>query len=117
MAHAQIKRRLCEAIRNPGLIDLGEIRCDRTCAFGQWIYGPDSARQSDLPQFKALKRIHAAFHEAAYQAASAVEHGRVTQAETSIHSGDFELASRAMTQSLMDLKAARTAQQDALASS
>ena len=113
MAHAQIKKRLCEAIRSPGSIDLNEIRSDRTCAFGLWIYGRESIRQSGLPQFKALKELHAQFHETAYQAALAVEGGRAAEAERSIAAGDFEMASRAMTQALVEMKAARMAQREA----
>ncbi len=113
MTHANIKKRLCEAIRTPGLIAPEKIQSDRICAFGLWIYGPDSIRQAGLPQFKALKELHAQFHEAAYQAALAVEDGRTIEAENSILGGDFEMASRAMTQALVEMKAARTAQPEA----
>lgn len=107
MGHAQIKKRLCEAIRNPDTADLDDIRSDQTCAFGQWIYGPEGVRNSGLPQFRTLRDIHARFHEAAYQAALAAQAGRLREAEISIVSGDFEMSSRAMTQALIDLKAAR----------
>ena len=113
LVHAQIKRRLCEAIRQPGLMQPDDIRSENQCAIGQWIYSADGMQQWRLPEFRLLVETHRKFHEAAYQTALMVETGRSAEAEISIEQGTFEMASRALTQSLIDMKAIKVAQRAA----
>ena len=105
--HSVIKKRLCEAINDPSSANPENVRSDRTCAFGLWIYGPDGMRQSWRPEFMTLKIIHQSFHEATYQAMLATQDGRLAEAQESIKTGDFELCSREMVRALIELKLAR----------
>ncbi len=109
MTHAQIKRRICAAIRDPDTVDAEGLRSDRDCVFGQWIYGPQSLRDvGGGGQHDRIRDAHRQFHEAAYQAARAAQLGRMADAEASLSTGDFEMASRTMTEVLVELKTAKS---------
>ncbi len=104
MAHASIKAKLAAAIRDPGSVPMAEVRSDRTCEFGQWLYGEGDV-YAGRPEFEALKAAHLRFHDAAYIALRDSSAGRWDLAERSITNGLFEACSCEMRGRLLAMKA------------
>jgi methyl-accepting chemotaxis protein len=65
-AHSQWKARLQAAINGSTreVLDPVTIAMDNKCVLGQWIYG-EAKVHSELPEYVALKKEHASFHQCA----------------------------------------------------
>lgn len=105
MAHAAIKSKLIAAILEPGNMASAEMRSDRTCEFGLWLYGAGEAEHAGRPEFEALKTTHRRFHHAAAKALCECQAGRKDVAEHSIQAGAFNDLSREMQDRLIQMKA------------
>lgn len=43
-------------------IDVGTAAQDTLCVLGKWLYGPGKQLYSHLPEYEALRKVHAEFH-------------------------------------------------------
>ena len=103
--HATIKAQLIKVINGEEEANPHIIKTDNNCIVGDWLYGPGSEFE-DLPEYQALKEIHAQFHVEAYNALILNKTGKTTEANDYISSGPFELQSQKMKAAFRALKQA-----------
>lgn len=65
---------------------------DNLCILGKWLYGPGKQKFSKLPEYEALRKIHAQFHLCAGEVLVKHESGDKAGA-TQILNGEFRDAS------------------------
>ena len=107
-AHGMWKQRLRNAI------DAGKseftpdtVAKDNACDFGQWLYGNSlSAVDKGCAEYKAVKDLHAKFHQCASGVLKWAVTGKKADAETMMGTaGSFTTASGELTRAMMTWKA------------
>lgn len=88
-AHVTDKDRMRRAILRREPTDPEEIRRDDLCELGGLLHGEGARQYGCDPVFKALKRAHAEFHSAAYDAYSLYESVHEDILSRDIEAGDF----------------------------
>jgi methyl-accepting chemotaxis protein len=88
-AHRQWKVKLRKAIAEHATLDAETICRDDQCPLGKWIHGPGGSRWGSKPVFVELTNRHAAFHQAAGEAARKINAGQLQDAERLIGSGSL----------------------------
>jgi methyl-accepting chemotaxis protein len=73
------KLRIAMATREP--IDLDEVRSDRCCELGNWLYGEGKHRFGHLPEYELCRLKHALFHQAAETVAGLINQGHLLEAD------------------------------------
>ncbi len=88
-----------------GKLDLqvSTIKADDQCNFGRWLYGPTiTAQQKNSSRYKAVRELHAIFHEKASKVAGlAVSGDKGLAMEMLEVNGEFSIASAALTTAMM----------------
>ncbi len=79
-AHREWKKRFLVAMASRQPMNVAEIRSDRCCKFGKWLYGELSSRFAGLPDYTACVDAHARFHVEAGKVAELVNEGRIHDA-------------------------------------
>ncbi len=102
--HEQIKLRLIRDVLNPATADEEFVKSDRHCAFGQWIYDPNTVRYHGKLEFQRFKAAHRAFHLTAHQALCLARDGSCKAAFEWIQTGPFESASQVLKGCLTALR-------------
>ena len=108
-AHALWMSELRQAILDarPG-VEVGGIRADDQCEFGQWLYGSRlSAADRMTESYQEVCRLHAEFHDLAALLVERAAAGRIVEAYALLYdeyvtmSGRLALAMRAWQQRLL----------------
>ncbi len=104
-AHAGWKKRLKEIIES-GRVDvpIAKIRADDQCDFGRWLYGREiSAEEKASEHYRAVKELHAEFHEQAAAVAELAIHGKIAEATKAMDLfGEYARASSKLTNALAE---------------
>lgn len=107
-AHGMWKQRLRLAIET-GKADVTatDAEKDNLCEFGKWLYGTSlSAAEKAGPDYKAVRDLHARFHQCAAKVLSCALAGDRAKAEASLgNAGEFTMASAELTRAMMGWKA------------
>ncbi len=82
--------------------DISIVSQDALCVLGKWLYGPGKKSYAKLPEYTALKQIHAQFHSCAGEVLTEFEKGDQAKAE-SILKGEFREASNQIQLELVRL--------------
>lgn len=63
-AHLQWKTKLEDTLNGSSTetYEVKTVAQDDLCVLGKWLYGPGKALYSKLPEYEALRQIHASFH-------------------------------------------------------
>jgi len=72
--------------------EVSTISQDNLCVLGKWLYGPGKKLYSKLPEYEALRKIHADFHICAGEVLIEHEKGNMQKAKE-ILNGKFRDAS------------------------
>lgn len=104
MAHAGVKNRLKNAIRGEESIDPAVIHRDDVCEVGKWIHGEGGRKFAANPLFSDFKKVHAEFHQCAYDVMLLYKGGRLKEANANIDSGPFETKSQQIGSCIMRMK-------------
>ncbi len=100
-AHAGWKARLRSAI-NLGKFDgqVSTVRADSLCDFGKWLYSAElSTEEKQSEHYRAVKRLHAEFHQEAAKVVDCLTSGQKDTAEKAIGmGGTYAKASMALTE-------------------
>lgn len=104
-AHISWKEKLLQFLADPdGSLSVSDVGVDDQCELGQWIYG-EGTRFSAYPQYQALRRNHASFHEAVAEVIRGAQLGLSVRAETALgKDSPFHRASAAVVSAILDLK-------------
>ena len=88
-AHSQWKIRLQGVINgsNKEVLDPQVIAQDDRCAMGQWIHGEARRQYGSLPEFAALVKQHAEFHQHAAEVLRMVLQGQADKARACLETG------------------------------
>lgn len=95
-AHSQWKIRLQGVLNgsNKEVLDPQVVGLDNKCALGQWIHGEAKQQYGALPEYVALVKQHAAFHQHAAAVLRMALQGQADQARACLEtSGSFTEAS------------------------
>ena len=93
-AHMAWKQKLSSTLNGTSTerYEVSTISQDTLCVLGKWLYGPGKKLYSQLPEYEALRKIHAEFHICAGEVL--VEHEKGNQdAASKILNGKFRDAS------------------------
>lgn len=83
-------------------LDHAVVCKDNQCPLGKWIYGPGQ-KHNHLPNFAALKREHALFHEAAGAIVLAVQKNDKNAARLLAEGSEFDRRTKTTVASLQEL--------------
>ena len=106
-AHGMWKTRLKQAIETgKSEVSVETIRQDNQCNFGKWLYGGSlSASDKSSIQYKAVRELHAEFHQCAARVADLAVAGKKGEADKMLaFGGDFTTASAKLTAAMMEWK-------------
>jgi chemoreceptor zinc-binding protein len=106
-AHGNWKLRLRSAIDTKSIdVPVEKIRTDNQCPFGEWLYGAAlTANDKSSPHYRAVRELHAAFHQSAATVVELVMSGKQADAERMVgRGGDFLELSMKLTLALMEWK-------------
>ena len=103
-AHAAWKARLRAAIGS-GTFDApaSTVRQDNQCQFGKWLYGSElSASEKQTEHYRAVKDLHALFHQEAARVVELATTGHKDAAEQTVSaSGEYTRVSSALTNAMV----------------
>ena len=106
-AHGLWKQRLRGAI-DSGKSDVSaaDAAKDNLCEFGKWLYGPAvSAADKTMPEYQAVKGLHARFHQCAAKVLAAALAGKKSEAEAMLgNTAEFATISGDLTRAMMAWK-------------
>jgi methyl-accepting chemotaxis protein len=86
-AHVLWKSKLrAYLVKRDGSLKPDEILLDTHCALGKWIYS-EAKKYSNLPEYAALKDVHAQFHKYTAQIVAMVDSGDVKKTEEMLGAG------------------------------
>ncbi len=107
-AHGMWKQRLRSAIDSgKSEFTVADVGKDNLCEFGKWLYGTSlSAADKTSAEYKAVRDLHARFHQCAAKVLSCALAGNRAAAEASLgNDGEFTTASAELTRAMMGWKA------------
>jgi len=105
-AHARWLVRLRSAILAGGSeFQPDDVRDDRSCDFGRWLYGAFPPRPRGAASFEEIRTVHARFHQRAAEILALALAGRKREAAAAMDSqGDFMQLSGTLLLRLKELK-------------
>lgn len=85
-------------------VPVATIQVDNHCDFGKWLYGQTlSASDKGTEHYKAVKKLHAQFHQVAARVAELALAGKQAEAEQLLSfNGEFSLVSGKLTTAMME---------------
>jgi len=103
-AHMAWKEKLTSTLNGTSTerYDVATVSQDTLCVLGKWLYGPGKKSYSHLPEYEALRKIHADFHLCAGKVLVEFEKGDKLKAEK-ILKGTFREASNQIQLELVSL--------------
>jgi len=103
-AHMAWKEKLTSTLNGTSTerYDVATVSQDTLCVLGKWLYGPGKKNYSHLPEYEALRKIHADFHLCAGKVLVEFEKGDKLNAEK-ILKGTFREASNQIQLELVSL--------------
>jgi len=103
-AHMAWKRKLTSTLDGTSTekYEVATVSQDTLCVLGKWLYGSGEKLYSHLPEYEALRKIHAEFHLCAGEVLVEFENGH-TSAASKILNGKFRDASNQIQLELVRL--------------
>jgi hypothetical protein len=101
------KQRLRSAIdKGKSDFTVDAVGRDNVCEFGKWLYGPTvPAVNKSMPEYEAVKSLHARFHTSAARVLAAALGGGKAEAEAMLDtSAEFSHISGEFTRAMMAWK-------------
>lgn len=90
-AHMQWKDKLNATLNGTAeeKYEVETVSKDNLCILGKWLYGPGKEKFSKLPEYEALRKIHADFHVCAASVLTHHEQGSLASAAKTLN-GEFK---------------------------
>jgi hypothetical protein len=80
------------------------IRQPEQCNIGKWLFAKDTLQFSGTPEYRAVRDLHASFHDLMLRIANLLGAGDFLQAERLLNSPDpFQSSSNALANAIMAL--------------
>lgn len=87
LAHARWRIRLASYMRSPNhSIDITQLRAKDKCDLGRWLYGEGAIHRSK-PEYEALEKAHAQFHQIAANLAQKAELMQIPNIDSALSAG------------------------------
>jgi len=103
-AHMAWKQKLTSTLNGTSTerYEVATVSQDTLCVLGKWLYGPGKKLYSHLPEYEALRKIHAEFHLCAGEVLVEFKNGHHSEA-SGILNGKFRDASNQIQLELVRL--------------
>lgn len=104
-SHMSWRQRLSDVIngKSDEQLSVAVVGADNQCRLGKWLQGPIKNEFAGDPEFQALVREHARFHECAGQVLQHAQAGRKNEAQKLLAGGEFVELSRLLCSRLLKL--------------
>ena len=103
LAHEAWKLRLEDVIAGKCELSASDAKNPTLCKFGQWLYGSTIPKVIlNTPEFQAIQRLHARFHDLAADIIGMANRGHIEQANLHLH-GDYVKLSATLVEALKKL--------------
>ncbi len=104
-AHMSWRQRLADVVsgKSSEQLSVAQLAASDKCILGKWLHGAMHKRYEKDPEFQALLREHARFHECAAKVLQEAQSGRTKEAQALLNGREFLELSRSLCNRLLNL--------------